>query len=633
MKVELWSGLLANFAVLALFLFVASQAQGWLERLSALRRSLAFGVLMGFAALAIMLFPVEMQPGILFDLRAAPLALSGFFAGPIGGLVTLAIAGASRLAIGGAGAVLGTAGMAITLAIGVAGYFIHRRRQMRARDVVWLGAFVSLGAVAKVALVPPSLWPLMIGGVFPTTVLIFVSTIVAGMALLRESQRRQATRESAGYRRIMESLPDSLNVKDLDGRFIAANPATALLLQADGADAVIGKTDFDFFSAADAQRFREDELKVIAVGEPVTGVQQVSNPLRGPIWMSTLKAPLRDRSGKVIGVITHNRDVTDQKRLELEYSQSQRRFAYALEQMSDGLAMFGGDGRLIFCNEQYRAFFPRTGDLRVPGAAFRDILQAAIDRGEQIGRPQQDGEKWIEEVAASLFVEGDEEVHLFDGRWLQIRTRPTLEGSSMVVVSEVTRTKEAEASLRSMADQLQLLASTDSLTGLANRRIFDQTLEQEMARGSRSGSPLSVALIDIDHFKAFNDLYGHPAGDKCLRVVADCLRQALKRPTDLAARYGGEEFVAILPDTNEDGAFAIGDEFRVSLKARGLEHAASSRGVVTASVGIASSIPGDAITPLELLSRADEALYSAKHAGRDRITGWNPRRQTSRYAS
>jgi diguanylate cyclase (GGDEF)-like protein len=295
--------------------------------------------------------------------------------------------------------------------------------------------------------------------------------------------------------------------------------------------------------------------------------------------------------------------------------------------------MYGSDRRLIFCNEQYRAFFPRTGDVRVPGTHFRDILQAAIERGEQIGRPQQDGEKWIEEIVATLSVEGDEEVHLFDGRWLEVRTRPTKDGSSMVVVSEVTRTKEAEGALRVMADQLQLLAATDSLTGLANRRTFDQTLDRELARSQRTGTPLSVALIDIDHFKAFNDLYGHPAGDRCLKVVADCLRQTLKRPTDLAARYGGEEFVAILPDTTEDGAFAIGDDLRLTLKSRYLEHAASARGIVTASVGIAASMPGDAITPLELLSRADEALYAAKRAGRDRITGWNPRRQEGRYAS
>ena len=185
-----------------------------------------------------------------------------------------------------------------------------------------------------------------------------------------------------------------------------------------------------------------------------------------------------------------------------------------------------------------------------------------------------------------------------------------------------------------MTERLKLLATTDGLTGLVNRRAFDEALETEVSRSTRSGAPLSLLMIDVDRFKSYNDLYGHQAGDEVLKAVGQCLKAALKRPADLAARYGGEEFVAILPDTDEDGAFFIAESFREpdaflglrafreGLKTLAIPHQGSDKKVITASVGIAVTSRQDPIAPAELLHRADEALYTAKHAGRDRVTGW-----------
>ena len=133
-------------------------------------------------------------------------------------------------------------------------------------------------------------------------------------------------------------------------------------------------------------------------------------------------------------------------------------------------------------------------------------------------------------------------------------------------------------------------------------------------------------MVDVDRFKTYNDHYGHPAGDEVLRMVAACLKSAVRRPGDLAARYGGEEFVVILPNTDEDAAFFVADAFRESLHALKLPHPGSERGMVTASVGIAALLPDDvALDGPGLVARADEALYTAKHAGRDRVTGWRVR--------
>lgn len=190
----------------------------------------------------------------------------------------------------------------------------------------------------------------------------------------------------------------------------------------------------------------------------------------------------------------------------------------------------------------------------------------------------------------------------------------------MVVIADVTRMKLAELALHTTTKQLKELAHTDSLTDLLNRRAFDEEIETETRRSARAGTALSLLLVDVDHFKAYNDRYGHPAGDECLRQVSQHLKASLKRPTDLAARYGGEEFTAILPDTDEESAHQVAERFRRALAEARLPHETSERGYVTASVGVATYMPENVHRDaLELVRAADEALYSAKADGRDRV--------------
>ncbi|TIS81270.1 MAG: PAS domain S-box protein, partial [Mesorhizobium sp.] len=144
----------------------------------------------------------------------------------------------------------------------------------------------------------------------PSSLLIFVSVVLSGLTLYQERRRLEALQSRRIYKAVVETLPDCLNVKDLDGRFIAANPATAELMHAADAKALIGKTDFDFFPRETAQGFREDELAVLASGASSTIEQRLHHEDGTDGWLATLKAPFRDRSGAIIGLITHNRDIT-----------------------------------------------------------------------------------------------------------------------------------------------------------------------------------------------------------------------------------------------------------------------------------------------------------------------------------
>lgn len=180
-----------------------------------------------------------------------------------------------------------------------------------------------------------------------------------------------------------------------------------------------------------------------------------------------------------------------------------------------------------------------------------------------------------------------------------------------------SRFVQAQTELEKARDRLEQLALLDGLTGVANRRCFDQRFETEWKRAQRTRLPLSLLLVDIDHFKRLNDTYGHLVGDECLIRVAQTLRAAVNRPADLLARYGGEEFVALLPDTDETGARNVAWRLKESLMEMGMHPVA--RCMITASIGATTwdSVPD--VTAEQMVEAADRALYQAKQNGRDRI--------------
>jgi diguanylate cyclase (GGDEF)-like protein len=169
-------------------------------------------------------------------------------------------------------------------------------------------------------------------------------------------------------------------------------------------------------------------------------------------------------------------------------------------------------------------------------------------------------------------------------------------------------------------ERLAQLASYDGLTGLANRRTFDETLERDFAESCRSGQPLSLVMIDVDHFKQYNDLHGHPQGDWCLQQVARAIESAARRPLDFVARYGGEEMVMVLPNTDVAGAHIVAEMARATVEALRIPHSVQPPRHVSVSIGVASRTFDNAGQSMQVLvRRADEALYQAKAAGRNQV--------------
>jgi diguanylate cyclase (GGDEF)-like protein/PAS domain S-box-containing protein len=620
---DTWQHLIGNLAVVALFISVWVHGQFVFNGRPLLLRNVVFGVVMGLGAIASMFLAVRVEPGLLFDLRTALIALGAFFGGPVAALVALGIAIAGRVLIGGSGVLLGVIGMAMTATLAIAVSMATRGRLPPLWSAVVLSAAVSLTtpvislfvvATGSNSTTAPSIWSF--------AAINFAATLISSFFFMRQ---RAIERERDLLRAAFVQAPDFHYVKTPESRFVAVNENTARLHGFESPDAMAGKTDVELVEPERAAALVAGEQEIVATGKGFSNREEVlTDEFGDETWFSTSKVPLHNAEGQIIGLAGVTHDITNRKRLEFELTRNRNKLDYVLSGVSDGIAMFDSQGTLAYANEQYRSHFPLTFDVRRSGQHIRDILEAVVETKEQVIEPGHEKE-WIDEIADSLKKDSEEEVQLYDGRWLLIRTRPTSDGSALVMVSDLTKIKNAESALRSLTEQLKLLATTDGLTGLTNRRAFDTALENELARCRRSGEPISVLLADVDRFKTFNDIYGHQAGDEVLKTVAQCLRGALRRPADVAARYGGEEFVAILPGTNEDGAFFIADAFRESLFAKGIVHKGGDKGVVTASVGIATFTTDDAETDgAELVRRADEALYNAKGAGRDRVTGWRP---------
>jgi diguanylate cyclase (GGDEF)-like protein/PAS domain S-box-containing protein len=195
------------------------------------------------------------------------------------------------------------------------------------------------------------------------------------------------------------------------------------------------------------------------------------------------------------------------------------------------------------------------------------------------------------------------------------------EVSSLVgFMFDISERKQAEEELLRLHRELEAMSMTDALTGIANRRLFDQRLDMEWSESRRSGTPLSLLLLDVDSFKQYNDCYGHVAGDECLRAVAGVLRGAARRPRDVAARLGGDEFALLLPDCDAGAAAAVARECAEAIRSLRLPHGVGGAGdLVSTSIGVATRRAEGRDGPRAFIQAVDDGMYAAKRRGRGRV--------------
>jgi diguanylate cyclase (GGDEF)-like protein len=260
-----------------------------------------------------------------------------------------------------------------------------------------------------------------------------------------------------------------------------------------------------------------------------------------------------------------------------------------------------------------------------PDLVLLDIMMPGIDGEETARRMRMVSPEWIPiiflsgcndstSIISAIEAGGDDYlVKPFDLKMLDAKMR-----SMQRIASMRQRLVEQAAELTEANVELARLAEMDGLTGIPNRRRLDRKLDEEVSRCARSRHPLSVILLDIDHFKRLNDTHGHQVGDECLRLIGSSLADQLRRPADLVARYGGEEFCVVLPDTSSDGAEAIAEQLRKTVSGLILQ-TPQGEARMTVSLGVATSTPCQHAEAEQLLAHADAALYEAKEGGRNTV--------------
>lgn len=423
-------------------------------------------------------------------------------------------------------------------------------------------------------------------------------------------------RSEEAMRAVLSSAPVILYAADTSGT-ITLSEGTGLAAMGLTPGEAVGRS-VDEFGAGDPS-VRENHRRALA-GEAVSYDMRF-----GALCLHVALQPQHNLSGAVSGIIGVCFDIT-------ERAHSEERFRVLFEQSSNAHLLFDDDG-IIDCNPAAVALMrcadkskllgthparlspERQPDGRLSSEKGAEMVALARQNGShrfEWTRRAADGTEFPIEVMLTEVRLNDKPVLLSVWHDLSEQKRAEQQIKDYMVILEFQKSQLEETN-----QELETLATTDGLTGLKNRRTFGAELAEEHARAIRYRQPLSLLLLDVDHFKQYNDAHGHPAGDAVLRRVAEELSRTA-RDTDMAARYGGEEFAVILPFTDEAGSLAIAERVRAAIAGGGWELPP-----VTVSIGV-GTLSLDTPTPDSLIACADSALYQSKEAGRNRVTHGNP---------
>lgn len=427
---------------------------------------------------------------------------------------------------------------------------------------------------------------------------------------------REFAEEAERYRTLVELQGDYLSLARADGELVYANAAYSRLYGVP-LDEIVGRNLFDFVPAEQRDVVRLRIAAALAEGKSVPSKNQVRTPKGEVRWVAWSNLGYRGPGGEPM-IHSVGRDIQAQIEAETRLRESEARFRLLAEASLDVIIALDRNlirtyvspaCREVFGVEPETLIGEPTGNAAHPddteglNAGLRSLLAGRQERFVSVNRRG-----------------------VADGRWIWTETsyravRDPLSGEVSGIVGssrDVTTRKEAEEQLARDYQRLEALAGQDGLTGLANRRAFDEAMQKALLRAEPRDEPLTLLMLDVDRFKAFNDYYGHLAGDDALRAVARAIKSCLRRIEDLPVRYGGEEFAVLCPGRPLEEGGQIAQDIRRAVRDLAIRHAGSEYGIVTVSIGVAATratSPGD---HARLVSCADAALYEAKRAGRDR---------------
>jgi diguanylate cyclase (GGDEF)-like protein/PAS domain S-box-containing protein len=346
------------------------------------------------------------------------------------------------------------------------------------------------------------------------------------------------------------------------------------------------------------------------------------------VWVEASLRAIRDPvNGIPTGILNIVRDVNERKLAEESRAFHQSLLGAIHEGSLDGILVVDDQGKAVSYNRRFAEVWQIDAP-DVPRSLLKPVVEVFDERllSRCIDKTRDPAAflTRVQELYIDRHADDQCQVDLKDGRTLEryttaLRTDDGRYLGRVWFFRDVTERIEAEDKLKAAYEEVEKLAVIDPLTGIANRRRFEEYLDAEWRRAIRERKPLSMVLVDVDLFKLFNDGYGHVRGDECLKQIAETAIEVVTRAGDLVARFGGEEFAIVLPNTDEEGALQIATELRGAVANRRTSHEASPYGVVTISAGCATTTPRLGLAPSQLVDWADRAMYEAKRRGRNRV--------------
>jgi diguanylate cyclase (GGDEF)-like protein/PAS domain S-box-containing protein len=360
--------------------------------------------------------------------------------------------------------------------------------------------------------------------------------------------------------------------------------------------------------------FREGSMHVIGKTLNLEGLRKDNRII--PIELTVNKWTM----GSTIFFSSIIRDISERKKTETALKESEERYRKLVELSPDGLCVYQ-DHKVVFANERAASIIGVKSTDMLLGKNTSELLPyEKHDEIERLINRLLKRKGTTSSFEIDIQNEEKETISIeVSTSYIQYDGNPAI----MATFRDITERKRMEKKLKEANVLLERLSNLDGLTGIPNRRYFDDTFEKEWVLASANHSPLSVLLCDVDYFKEFNDTYGHQTGDQCLISIAHSFQEVLKKPHDFSARYGGEEFVVLLPDTDGATAQMVAEKIRNNVIQLSIPHSTSKiSSKVSISIGIATGIPSSLLTSDHLLEQADKALYRAKHEGRNKTLAY-----------
>lgn len=611
----MYSDLLINIFIIGFSLFLVGEIakDTQLDKNLPISRKICVGLVAGIIGTVLMIYSIQLDNYMIIDLRHLAVIVPAIYCGTLAAVVSAVTIGIMRIILFGFSyaAIGGIIAIGISMLTCTITNSLNRSRKKKY-------AYMNLLSITS-AFVVIYFEINRTSYLYKALLNFLIFSILGAIAtyLIAEYVKKANVyfREIKNYSMMANNLTDLITTQYPDGRFKYASPVCEIFTGWSQKE-LVGKHSNFFIHPDDIK-----VLKNIDTSNNGTGDRYAKYRFKHKsgkyIWLETSSKSIRDKNGNIKEVISVSRDITSRKKIEENLRIINKRFIAIFKNAGIGVVLRDKSGKLIAANTKYLEMLGYSKD----EVKYTDDIVYEEDRLQ-------------DQMLFKELVDGKREAYRLERRYVAKDNRilwadvtvtrmPEVEGDrifALATVNDITERKSSEHKLMELKDKFKELSLTDGLTQTANRRYFDEYIEKEWFDSAHKSRALSLILIDVDYFKAYNDTYGHIKGDECLKLVANTLKETLKQSNNFTTRYGGEEFAVVLPETDRIEAMHIAEKLRKNIESLMIPNINSkAANYVTISAGVATTVPSIIGHYKAFVGEADRALYAAKKNGRNRV--------------